>query len=1192
MISYRIWMALFISCIIALVKNQPALAIDRIIRIQYENENMSTQSSLQDYPQSFGNAPLGIPVDVIIEEPTTGFSQTINEITRENGLVGFDPASVSAPDTAEVTFKIILTLKETVNLSSDDIVENVENQVGTEYFIKIGPFPLSSFPIGSVKLLQIKHDDPVSSDASVGAVFGLGLANSSLHVLDVIRHVFNFFNNRLGSFSFTGTFDDLSIQVDNPAIGAGYSPVFNTMRLQTGDLGADFGVLNADEGDKRLYPAWNKYAIAHEYGHVIDDFNNLTALSIFGTPPHGIPLITDPQTALTEGWAEFIQGAAYNDATPDLAYKTSFKPQLQSLGLSLESNQWWKGGDPAVSTHKKHGEKVEGAVASVLWDLMDGRPVSGTCVPYRPNGPTSGSLAPSDPTGNPNCITSIENDLPVIDQGLAVEFDRVFQVLRNKQPKTMKEFYVEMMKELNAATVASGFPGSVNEKRLFGDVCQANGINFYGVYSVWDSDGKTPNVVWELLKGKSGALNGPPPPFSPPPPIGLANIGYVTTPPTPRPHWPVIGQASKFKVQEMDKGMLLLVSNRIKVEDAWVQMVARPLEFPMVHFENDGSGDATHIDSIYAVLSDRSGRLDSSSWQPQLNTISNDDRPKALKKPRKEIVYATGRLEEPGRPPKALKKKEGLYVGRIQGFEEPAGDGGVGRTDYHTEFGNDTSYVQKRRMVDFWLDRNAVFRFKLDLTPPVVRFDINEDTRFLTFTVNGFPITFERVIQKFYKVDEFLDTTSHLLFIQKIPGKYDPASESAKAAGGICDTNPEAIQKEGLGWDPTRHVFFARNEPKPVTYLRFDAGPPPSFGDPITLTFPPPIPPGVVRDGESLKYRIWDLAGHEAGIVITVDPTLIQLTPGTFPEPRVVCPDPGFVVSSGFGDSVAEPYRDTVVGKKLLAHLSVPVRNNLVKANVPVVGIATGSDFHSYRLEYGAGLNPETWVEIKTSRWAQEEDIIPEIFVSSQKDIYGNLGVWHTGLTEYEYPMDPWAKDMGMEGVQTLRLVVTDTWGNRAEDSVTVVVGTVIGNDFSSEVRSKDRRAVLKVPGMSMREGMKVAALVEVEDTDVPPQEGMKRVSGTYLVMPYGLDFIQPVELRVSHEALDPETGTLAMYRYNGAFWERVGGERVEGQTELAVKEKRYSGYYAIFQEAPVRKAFAVPKKTRPEFQDRVELNK
>lgn len=928
---------------------------------------------------------------------------------------------------------------------------------------------------------------------------------------------------------------------------------------ESGDGTANHG----DGGDDIIRLSSNSrylnFIVSHEYAHAIlwelyssNPPKSLTSkLKNLLAGGHTAFSERSLQSAFNEGWASFLSNAVHNDP----AYYLFSDGVTGGSADNMERNDWWKGSKSKFLIFgevrdndgtNNSGEGVEGAIASVLYDMMDGEPVSGTCIPHRP----FPFVAGTSPQKNPNCLDGQDNDLTDIGSGMAVEFNRVFQVLRTDQPKTMREFYEKMLKKLNGETKThGGIAGALNEKRIFGDVCQlGGGMNFSGVDPLWDSDGDVANVGWKLLRGKSGIGAGP---AAPPPPAGLPV-------PPPQKHWPVVGQNTLFKIRAMKKSMLQkMVSDPVKIEEAWIQILTEPLEVPLVTVQNDGSGDAAHIPFIWRWLSDRTGRLEASSWQPQLNTISPADKPVSLDKLNEKVKLAPGQLQNP-REPFQLRMKEGLYVGRAQGFQEKTdAGGGVARTDYHTVFGDGTTFAEKKKTVDFWTKRNAVFRFKLDLTPTEIKVDITGNTVVLTFALPGGGVTqIEKVISKAYKVNPLRDTMSHIVFVQKITGNFDLNK-------GICDTVAEAVNKVEMEW--TGSLFKNDNVPKTITIPPPPGSPPGT--PPTTITIPAAIPEGIVTEGRYVGYRVWDLAGHEAGFEITVDPPIFLS--GNALEYALICPDPGFVMSSGFGEKTSEPYRGNHDGKDLLAHLSVPVSNNRVKANVPVVGLATGKNFHSYRLEYGKGRKPDTWVLIKESRWGQEEDVIPEILVSASKDLKGNLGVWHTGLTEYAYPLDPWARDMGIEGLQTLRLVVSDTWGNSVEDSVTVVVGTVLGNDFKSEVRSEDGRARMKAPGMSLRGGFEVAALLAMEDEQVPVYGGMERIGKAYQVMPYALRFIQPVEMRMSYEGYKGDEEKLGVYRYNGAYWERVQAKRDGKKKELAVRETSYSGYYAIFAGPP-----------------------
>ena len=106
------------------------------------------------------------------------------------------------------------------------------------------------------------------------------------------------------------------------------------------------------------------------------------------------------------------------------------------------------------------------------------------------------------------------------------------------------------------------------------------------------------------------------------------------------------------------------------------------------------------------------------------------------------------------------------------------------------------------------------------------------------------------------------------------------------------------------------------------------------------------------------------------------------------------------------------------------AGISFPYDNSLLRANVPIFGIADAKEFASYRLEFGEGENPEEWILIKESRQPQPNDPWAEGRVKWNKNWGaedGNLGLWRTGLTEYGYGQ---AQKHDLLGSYTLRLTV------------------------------------------------------------------------------------------------------------------------------------------------------------------------
>ena len=136
--------------------------------------------------------------------------------------------------------------------------------------------------------------------------------------------------------------------------------------------------------------------IAHEYGHAIEhsiyghvfpnppDYPNYDGT---GNSEHVEFSQTSEGTAVQEGWAEFLECAYYQDASkvslvgiPSYIFDDPNKlfSWAQHANTDLETNSWWMGDDqnvdPAISRNPdvSLGNIVEGAMASILWDLWDG----------------------------------------------------------------------------------------------------------------------------------------------------------------------------------------------------------------------------------------------------------------------------------------------------------------------------------------------------------------------------------------------------------------------------------------------------------------------------------------------------------------------------------------------------------------------------------------------------------------------------------------------------------------------------------------------------------------------------------------------------------------------------------------------------------------------------------------------------
>lgn len=112
---------------------------------------------------------------------------------------------------------------------------------------------------------------------------------------------------------------------------------------------------------------WRKSVMYHEYGHALMsamydyDFDNIPRGEY--RKFHTLAMVTDLEFAFSEGWAEFFEAAVDNRAM-DL---TGF---LDGRTPNVENNQWWSGRYNGRGSNS-NGALVEGAVASILWDIFD-----------------------------------------------------------------------------------------------------------------------------------------------------------------------------------------------------------------------------------------------------------------------------------------------------------------------------------------------------------------------------------------------------------------------------------------------------------------------------------------------------------------------------------------------------------------------------------------------------------------------------------------------------------------------------------------------------------------------------------------------------------------------------------------------------------------------------------------------------
>ncbi|MCD4782101.1 MAG: hypothetical protein K8S27_16370 [Candidatus Omnitrophica bacterium] len=199
----------------------------------------------------------------------------------------------------------------------------------------------------------------------------------------------------------------------------------------------------------------------------------------------------------------------------------------------------------------------------------------------------------------------------------------------------------------------------------------------------------------------------------------------------------------------------------------------------------------------------------------------------------------------------------------------------------------------------------------------------------------------------------------------------------------------------------------------------------------------------------------------------------------------------------------------------LTAKIIVPYPNSLVRGEVPVYGLASGKGFKEYRLEYGTGRYPDKWILIHHSSQPQKDvKGLSLVNFDMIKTIPGNLGMWITGLTEYEY--GDYDVDLPM-GTYTLRLQVTGDNAQVKESRVHVDVGRIALNCSPNKIVSPDGLASLFIQEHSLYQVAKVFSLKSLNEVPrgLINSKELSLVSSLYRLRPAGEKFTQKTILKI-----------------------------------------------------------------------------
>lgn len=267
----------------------------------------------------------------------------------------------------------------------------------------------------------------------------------------------------------------------------------------------------------------------------------------------------------------------------------------------------------------------------------------------------------------------------------------------------------------------------------------------------------------------------------------------------------------------------------------------------------------------------------------------------------------------------------------------------------------------------------------------------------------------------------------------------------------------------------------------------------------------------------------------------------------------------------------------------IAATLSMPYDNALVRADVPVFGVATAERFKEYRVEYGLGPAPAAWHLIARSSRPQPTDpwATGKAKWNPNIGVKGNLAVWHTGLTSYTYG----TQKENLNGLYTLRLTVEDQDGQTAEARVLVNVARAVTMDSGGIVESRDERVYLKIPRHALDVPFALAAITPVGEhnpalIDFAPADGLARMGAVYEFRPPGLRTVKPGVIRFACEDAELEAmassvghavsrDQVGIYAYDAVNerWRRVPGSRGSGTGDIIADFRQapeYVAYYAL----------------------------
>lgn len=316
-------------------------------------------------------------------------------------------------------------------------------------------------------------------------------------------------------------------------------------------------------------------------------------------------------------------------------------------------------------------------------------------------------------------------------------------------------------------------------------------------------------------------------------------------------------------------------------------------------------------------------------------------------------------------------------------------------------------------------------------------------------------------------------------------------------------------------------------------------------------------------------------------------------------NPDINCGDPSFIhipkkgckAETCSSSLFAKIFKRKVVpeSEKLFAQITVPCGDALVRADVPIFGLACGKEFNEFRVECGKGKEPTEWTVINTSNVPQTKDVtFANLYDTKDTTIHGNLATWDTGLKNYAYlPSHPPDHPIDLKGTYTVRLVVTGKDGKSVEDRVTVDVANVIPNAWGGRATSQDGIVSLLVPEQALMDSFELILIQSTKSVQVALPAGSQLIGNIYECREPGQKFIKKavLEMAFTGEELSETTpDRLGIYAYNSETkqWKHLESKRYENRNTVFVEVQELSTYYALMEsDVPMEGSTLVVRKQK-----------